>query len=716
MSDLDVELELIAASLMPSEGLTADTGIPRIIIIANAASQRTLHIEAREHYPACDSVTIELKGNDIGRDAAVEQNADIAAIQAANWGEDDYPLYQLLTAHLLTLLSAPVREETVPAEENKLPIPSIPHHTLLTSHHLLSNTKRKNFLALASQLSLTGFSKVGHPGVYYAIGEREDLEEWTREVRSWNWLALRLTSAPLTFLEPLDLATYPTTFGPEDEDPFYVLRKEAKKVEPASFFRGITTTTETQAMLKAALAEMGRSETATILERIGKGVEPPFDFSKITLGPMTARGMRELQKLHERLTPPRSIKQLFLPSSRFFMCGYASVPRVTVPLVTPLDAIDAVLKLDDLGPAIKDLYKRVAEPAAPNGPDKIWARWGELDKDIIDWHALKVSPPIFPMRANEFPFVVTYEYTAQLVGRSTPLPDAARGERPAPSLFLDVFEETEDMDPYSSAALDEFDEIMFEELSATTRASSMPSRRSEPRRFTASRFISSRSREPLSAWKHMREDSYSPPGPYLESMSASTSQYYSSKPTFVNNHESYWHAKGDGVVPQHPTLNGSFQREQQEHRDNYNYEAGDESFDFEAFGYEPGSSDFSSAPQRIERAATQPAPPWNRTSGTESRSSTSLTSAVPLGADFARHDLDWTAMLQTSDGSHQSHQLASPIKMAEPPTPDSNGDRSDPEPPLPRSDWTGPSRQLTYGEPHVKPRLWQATYWKADHM
>jgi len=66
------------------------------------------------------------------------------------------------------------------------------HHALLTSHHLLSNTKRKNFIALASQLSLTGFSKVGHPGIYYAMGEKDDLDEWVREVKSWNWLALRI--------------------------------------------------------------------------------------------------------------------------------------------------------------------------------------------------------------------------------------------------------------------------------------------------------------------------------------------------------------------------------------------------------------------------------------------------------------------------------------------------------------------------------------------
>lgn len=37
-----------------------------------------------------------------------------------------------------------------------------------------------------------GFSKVGHPGIYYAVGDKDDLEEWMREVKSWNWLALRV--------------------------------------------------------------------------------------------------------------------------------------------------------------------------------------------------------------------------------------------------------------------------------------------------------------------------------------------------------------------------------------------------------------------------------------------------------------------------------------------------------------------------------------------
>jgi hypothetical protein len=73
---------------------------------------------------------------------------------------------------------------------------NIPHHVLLTSHHLIAPSKRKDLASLSSQLSLVGFAKIGHPGIMYAIGEREDLLEWLREVKSWQWLALRVRIAP----------------------------------------------------------------------------------------------------------------------------------------------------------------------------------------------------------------------------------------------------------------------------------------------------------------------------------------------------------------------------------------------------------------------------------------------------------------------------------------------------------------------------------------
>lgn len=45
-------------------------------------------------------------------------------------------------------------------------------------------------------MSLIGFSKIGHPGVMYAIGDEADLMEWIREIKSWNWLALRVKMSP----------------------------------------------------------------------------------------------------------------------------------------------------------------------------------------------------------------------------------------------------------------------------------------------------------------------------------------------------------------------------------------------------------------------------------------------------------------------------------------------------------------------------------------
>jgi len=101
-------------------------------------------------------------------------------------------LFQLLTADFLPLLAASSpTSPSSPLAITTAPEP-VPHHVLLTSHHLLSPTKSKLLLSLSSQLSLIGFSKTGHPGIMYAIGDHDDLVEWLREVKSWNWLALRV--------------------------------------------------------------------------------------------------------------------------------------------------------------------------------------------------------------------------------------------------------------------------------------------------------------------------------------------------------------------------------------------------------------------------------------------------------------------------------------------------------------------------------------------
>ncbi|KAJ4490056.1 hypothetical protein J3R30DRAFT_3418468 [Lentinula aciculospora] len=75
---------------------------------------------------------------------------------------------------------------------------SVTFHALFTSHHLVSATKRRNLQQWSSALSLSGFAKVGYPGIIYAEGTQESVREYVDNVRAMQWLALRLR-----FIEPV---------------------------------------------------------------------------------------------------------------------------------------------------------------------------------------------------------------------------------------------------------------------------------------------------------------------------------------------------------------------------------------------------------------------------------------------------------------------------------------------------------------------------------
>lgn len=123
-----------------------------------------------------------------------------------------FPVYQLLSLHLLPRLreninsvpqgnssGAPLKDCTTEASSN-----SVIYHALFTSHHLVSPNKRRSLQHWSSSLSLTGFAKVGHPGVIYAEGARSDIEEFVGNVKGMQWLGLKVR-----FVEPLELIKYP---------------------------------------------------------------------------------------------------------------------------------------------------------------------------------------------------------------------------------------------------------------------------------------------------------------------------------------------------------------------------------------------------------------------------------------------------------------------------------------------------------------------------
>lgn len=106
-----------------------------------------------------------------------------------------YPLYYMITTHFLPILqenSCNKQEEEVSKDPPIQQAAYRPGHLLFTSHHLLSPTKRRLLSSLSSSLHLKGFGKTGYPGIIYAQGDLADLEEFAREVKSWQWLALKL--------------------------------------------------------------------------------------------------------------------------------------------------------------------------------------------------------------------------------------------------------------------------------------------------------------------------------------------------------------------------------------------------------------------------------------------------------------------------------------------------------------------------------------------
>ena len=65
--------------------------------------------------------------------------------------------------------------------------PLILGRRLIYSHHIISKTKRADMKSLASALSLTGYVKIGWPGLIVLEGREEDCVEFYDSMRRWSW-------------------------------------------------------------------------------------------------------------------------------------------------------------------------------------------------------------------------------------------------------------------------------------------------------------------------------------------------------------------------------------------------------------------------------------------------------------------------------------------------------------------------------------------------
>ncbi|KAF9473889.1 hypothetical protein BDN70DRAFT_843035 [Pholiota conissans] len=159
-------------------------------------------------------ITFSVRGEGITR---VEQERwrSLVAEVMKEISDSEYPAYQLISLHLLPLLHEEMQsaQSQILHEEVATNVATLRDnelfHVLFTSHHLISPNKRRSLQQWSSSLSLSGFAKVGYPGVIYAQGERFNVEEFVDNVKAMQWLALRVR-----FVEPLLLPTGGTETAP----------------------------------------------------------------------------------------------------------------------------------------------------------------------------------------------------------------------------------------------------------------------------------------------------------------------------------------------------------------------------------------------------------------------------------------------------------------------------------------------------------------------
>ncbi|KAF9528173.1 hypothetical protein CPB83DRAFT_360193 [Crepidotus variabilis] len=184
-------------------------------------------ISVSEEYPL-----VSVKGEDISRGDQERWGVSVAKIRASTDEENQYPIYDLVSLNLLPSLRAefqvrPLQEEQDPTTSS----PSLfsedqPYHVLFTSHHLISPHKRRSLQEWSSSLSITGFAKVGYPGIIYAEGKKENLEEFVHNVKEMQWLALKVR-----LMEPLPLEFVKTTSSISSKPSWSEFQKVGEVVE-----------------------------------------------------------------------------------------------------------------------------------------------------------------------------------------------------------------------------------------------------------------------------------------------------------------------------------------------------------------------------------------------------------------------------------------------------------------------------------------------------
>lgn len=136
---------------------------------------------AHSHYPRSSIVALSTALQDIVRQTFQEAECALQVVISAE------EAFEKVQAEAESLAAVPT---TVVADERKEPDSTRVGRRLIWSHHIKSTTKKKQIVAWASELKLSGYCKPGYPGIILVEGLEDNVSEYLQRLRRLTWKAL----------------------------------------------------------------------------------------------------------------------------------------------------------------------------------------------------------------------------------------------------------------------------------------------------------------------------------------------------------------------------------------------------------------------------------------------------------------------------------------------------------------------------------------------
>ena len=201
----NAEIEFVSSAFGPDEAWCDrdSNGMPeihrRLKLLCNGESiSLLLTLIMPLGYPASDSLAISCRV-DATKDPSLARTAYKAMPKLVEACREQIVVGEESVFLVLTRAEEWIADNwddyySMPVTQESLAMPNIGGSTSVTlgrrliySHHIISKIKRSDIKQLASQYKLTGYLKIGWPGLILIEGAEEDCSAFYDEIRPWCW-------------------------------------------------------------------------------------------------------------------------------------------------------------------------------------------------------------------------------------------------------------------------------------------------------------------------------------------------------------------------------------------------------------------------------------------------------------------------------------------------------------------------------------------------